>query len=277
MPPCIILKSDGSTIYATRDIAAAVYRKRHYDFFKNIYVVGTPQALHFKQVFACLDKMGMDCAEGCVHVGFGYVRFPDRVLSTRHGDVVLLEDVLKEAVEKTKEIILQSATSKHVEDLDYVSEKIGVGAVLFAFLKNGRERDIIFKLDEVLDFEGESGPYVQYSYARGRSVLRKAKELSLDWSKADLSVLGTDEEYALVKHINNYQAAVRDAVSKHEPSVVTRYVTDLAQYYNKFYNTCNVMKSEDDLKLARLMLTEAAANCIKSALYLSGVDVVEKM
>ncbi len=277
IPPCIILKSDGSTIYATRDIAAAVYRKRHYDFYRNVYVVGTPQALHFKQVFSVIDKMGFDWANQCVHVGFGYVRFPDRVLSTRNGDVVLLEDVLNESIERTREIIETSATSKEIDNIEEAAQKIGVGAVLFAFLKNGRERDIIFKLDEILDFEGESGPYVQYSYARGRSVLRKAKELSLDWSKADLSVLGTDEEYALVKHINNYQTAVRDAVSKHEPSVVTRYVTDLAQYYNKFYNTCNVMKSEDNLKLARLMLTEAAANCIKSALYLIGVDVVEKM
>lgn len=277
MPPCIILKSDGSTIYATRDIAAAVYRKRHYDFFKNIYVVGTPQALHFKQVFACLDKMGMDCAEGCVHVGFGYVRFPDRVLSTRHGDVVLLEDVLKEAVEKTKEIILQSATSKHVEDLDYVSEKIGVGAVLYAFLKNGRERDIIFTWKDMLDFEGESGPYVQYAYARGKSVLRKTAEMGIDYSGADLGLATSDEEYALVMLLNRFQNVVREAAEKYEPCVVTRYVTELAQQFNKFYNNCSIMKAEDSVRDARLKLTEAACICIRSALNLIGVEVVEKM
>ncbi|MBR5501245.1 MAG: arginine--tRNA ligase [Clostridia bacterium] len=277
MPPCIILKSDGSTIYATRDIAAAVYRKRHYDFFKNIYVVGTPQALHFKQVFACLDKMGMDCAEGCVHVGFGYVRFPDRVLSTRHGDVVLLEDVLKEAVEKTKEIILQSATSKHVEDLDYVSEKIGVGAVLYAFLKNGRERDIIFTWKDMLDFEGESGPYVQYAYARGKSVLRKTAEMGIDYSGADLGLATSDEEYALVMLLNRFQNVVREAAEKYEPCVVTRYVTELAQQFNKFYNNCSIMKAEDNVRDARLKLTEAACICIRSALNLIGVEVVEKM
>ncbi len=277
MPPCIILKSDGSTIYATRDIAAAVYRKRHYDFFKNIYVVGTPQALHFKQVFACLDKMGMDCADGCVHVGFGYVRFPDRVLSTRHGDVVLLEDVLKEAVEKTKEIILQSATSKHVEDLDYVSEKIGVGAVLYAFLKNGRERDIIFTWKDMLDFEGESGPYVQYAYARGKSVLRKTQEMGIDYSGADLSLATSDEEYALVMLLNRFQSVVREASEKYEPCVVTRYVTELAQQFNKFYNNCSIMKAEDNVRDARLKLTEAACICIRSALHLIGVEVVEKM
>lgn len=277
MPPCIILKSDGSTIYATRDIAAAVYRKRHYDFFKNIYVVGTPQALHFKQVFSCLDKMGMDCADGCVHVGFGYVRFPDRVLSTRHGDVVLLEDVLKEAVEKTREIILQSATSKHVEDLDYVSEKIGVGAVLYAFLKNGRERDIIFTWKDMLDFEGESGPYVQYAYARGKSVLRKTAEMGIDYTNADLSLATSDEEYALVMLLNRFQNIVREAAEKYEPCVVTRYVTELAQQFNKFYNNCSIMKAEDNVRDARLKLTEAACVCIRSALHLIGVEVVEKM
>ncbi len=277
MPPCIILKSDGSTIYATRDIAAAVYRKRHYDFYKNIYVVGTPQALHFKQVFSVIDKMGFDWSNSCVHVGFGYVRFPDRVISTRHGDVVLLEDVINEAIDKTKEIIVNSPTGKVVDDIDHVSEKIGIGAVLYAFLKNGRERDIIFTWEDMLDFEGESGPYVQYSYARGRSVLRKAAELNIDWQDANLSLLDSDEEFALVKHLNNFQSVVRDAANKYEPSVVTRYVTDLAQLFNKFYNTCNIMKSEDDIRKARLMLTEAAATCIKSALHLIGVDVVEKM
>ncbi len=277
MPPCIILKSDGSTIYATRDIAAAVYRKRHYDFFKNIYVVGTPQALHFKQVFACLDKMGFDCAKDCVHVGFGYVRFPDRVLSTRHGDVVLLEDVLKEAVEKTKEIILQSATSKHVEDLDYVSEKIGVGAVLYAFLKNGRERDIIFTWKDMLDFEGESGPYVQYAYARGKSVLRKTAEMGIDYTNGDLSLATSDEEYALVMLLNRFQSVVREAAEKYEPCVVTRYVTELAQQFNKFYNNCAIMKAADGVRDARLKLTEAACLCIRAALHLIGVEVVEKM
>ena len=130
LPPCIILKSDGTTIYATRDLAAAIYRKRTYDFYKNIYVVGTPQALHFKQIFSVLDKMGYEWAKDCVHVGFGYVRFPDKVLSTRHGDVVFLEDVLRESIEKTKEVIENSPTSKNIEGLEEVAEKIGVGAIL---------------------------------------------------------------------------------------------------------------------------------------------------
>lgn len=277
LPPCIILKSDGTTIYATRDLAAAIYRKRTYDFYKNIYVVGTPQALHFKQIFSVLDKMGYEWAKDCVHVGFGYVRFPDKVLSTRHGDVVFLEDVLRESIEKTKEVIENSPTSKNIEDLEEVAEKIGVGAILYSFLKNGREKDIVFTWKDILDFEGESGPYVQYAYARGKSILRKAVESGIDYSDADLSQVEGSEEFELVKLINSYADVVRDAALKYEPCCVTRFVTDLAQSFNKFYNTCNIMKSEPGLREARLMLTEAACICIKSALYLIGVRVVEKM
>lgn len=277
IPPCIILKSDGTTIYATRDIAAAVYRKNHYDFYKNIYVVGTPQALHFKQVFGTLEKMGKDWAKNCVHVGFGYVRFPDKSMSTRHGDVIFLEDVLNEAVAKTKVIIQESTTCKVLDDVDEVARKIGVGAVLFAFLKNGRERDIIFTWDDMLDFEGESGPYVQYSYARGKSILRKATESGISYEDADLRLLMGNEEFALIKLIQRFNDAVREAANKYEPSVVTRYITDLAQQFNKFYNNCSIMKSEGELQKARLALTEAACSCLKAGLELIGVEVVEQM
>ena len=277
MPPCIILKSDGTTIYATRDIAAAIYRKRHYDFYKNIYVVGTPQTLHFKQVFGALKKMGFEWADDCVHVGFGYVRFPDKAMSTRHGDVVLLEDVLNEAIAKTKDIITQSPTSKDLDNADLVAEKVGIGAVLYTFLKSSRERDIIFTWKDILDFEGESGPYVQYAYARGRSVLSKADELGIDYENGDGSLLTSDEEYALIRMLTKLQDTVREAGERFEPSIVTRYVTDLAQQFNKFYNTCSVMKAEDELRKARLKLTACTAQCIKTALRLIGVDVVEKM
>ncbi|MBO4327755.1 MAG: arginine--tRNA ligase [Clostridia bacterium] len=277
MPPCIILKSDGTTIYATRDIAAALYRKRHYDFYKNVYVVGTPQTLHFKQVFGTLKKMGFDWADDCTHVGFGYVRFPDKAMSTRHGDVVLLEDVLTEAIAKTKDIITQSPTSKDLDNTDAVAEKVGIGAVLYTFLKNSRERDIIFTWKDILDFEGESGPYVQYAYARGRSVLSKAEEAGIDHASGDAGLLTSDEEYTLVRMLAGFRDAVRDAAERFEPSIVTRYVTDLAQQFNKFYNTCAIMKAEDELRKARLRLTACTAECIKTALWLIGVDVVEKM
>ena len=277
IPPCIILKSDGTTIYATRDITAAIYRKNHYDFDKNIYVVGIPQTLHFQQVFGTLEKMGYSWAKDCIHVGFGYVRFPDKSMSTRHGDVVLLEDVLKEAVSKTKAIIQESPTCKIIDDIDEVSRKIGVGAVLFAFLKNGRERDIIFTWKDMLDFEGESGPYAQYSYARGKSILRKANETGIDYKNPDYSLLTSNEEFALIKLLNHYGEAIRDAADKYEPCIVTRYIIDLAQQFNKFYNNCNIMKSEGELQKARLGLVAASCQCLKSALNLIGVEVVEKM
>ncbi|MBQ3847516.1 MAG: arginine--tRNA ligase [Clostridia bacterium] len=275
LPPCIILKSDGSTIYATRDVAAAIYRKRTYDFYKNIYVVGIPQALHFKQVFSIIEKMGFDWADSCVHVGFGYVRFPDRVLSTRHGDVVLLEDVLNESIAKTKEIIEKS--NSDIENIDEVSEKIGIGAILYTFLKNGREKDIIFTWDDILDFEGESGPYVQYTYARGRSILRKARAEGVNYENADLSLLTGDSEYKIVKMLAGFGKAIQSAADKNEPCQITRYITDVAQEFNKFYNNCNIMKSEEGLRDARLALTESACICIKKALGLLGIETVERM
>lgn len=277
IPPCIILKSDGTTIYATRDIAAAVYRKAHYDFYKNIYVVGIPQTLHFQQVFGTLEKMGKTWASDCVHVGFGYVRFPDKSMSTRHGDVVLLEDVLKEAVSKTKAIIQESSTCKILENVDEVARKIGVGAVLFAFLKNGRERDIIFTWKDMLDFEGESGPYAQYSYARGKSILRKADEAGIDYQAPDFGLLTSAEEFALIKLLNRYSNAIHEAAEKYEPCIVTRYIIDLAQQFNKFYNHCNIMKTEGELQKARLGLVAASCQCLQSALNLIGVEVVEQM
>lgn len=275
MPPCIILKSDGTTIYATRDIAAAVYRKRHYDFYKNIYVVGTPQTLHFKQVFSVIDKMGFDWADNCVHVDFGYVRFPDKSMSTRHGDVILLEDLLNMSIAKTKEIISASSTSKDLDNIDELAQKIGVGAVIFAFLKNSRERDIIFTWDDILDFEGESGPYVQYAYARGKSILRKAAETQAD--SDDSAYEPTNEEFELAKILNDYSNVVKDAASKNQPCIITRYTLAVASAFNKFYNTCNIMKSTGVARAKRLELTEAMCSVIRSALYLIGVDVVEKM
>ncbi len=274
IPPCIILKSDGATIYATRDIAAALYRKRTYDFYKNIYVVGIPQALHFKQIFAVMKKAGWDWADGCEHVGFGLVKFPDKKLSTRHGDVVFLEDVLNESIQKTLEIITQN--SPEMESKEEVAKKIGIGAILYAFLKNSREKDIIFSWDSMLDFEGESAPYVQYSYARGRSILRRSGETT---GKADFSQVTSDEEYALVTQLNAYRDAVIDAADKNEPFYVNRYVTNLSRLFNKFYNNCPILKEDvaPEVRNARLALVKASCEVIKSALGLLGIETVETM
>lgn len=274
VPPCIILKSDGATIYATRDIAAALYRKREYDFEKNIYVVGTPQALHFKQIFAVIKKAGFDWADNCTHVGFGLVKFPDKKLSTRHGDVVFLEDVLNESIQKTLDIITNN--NPDMENKEEVATKIGIGAILYTFLKNSREKDIVFSWDSMLDFEGESAPYVQYSYARGRSILRRCE---IDYSEADFSLATSDEEYELVKQINMFGSAISDAAAKNEPFYINRYVTNLARCFNKFYNNYPILKSDvdDETKKARLALVDATTQVIKSALLLLGIETVESM
>lgn len=275
MPPCIILKSNGATIYATRDIAAALYRHRTYNFHKNIYVVGTPQALHFKQFFTVMKKAGWDWANDCVHVGFGLVRFGGKNLSTRHGDVVFLEDVLNESIDKTREII--DSNNSNVEDKDDAAKKIGIGAVLYTFLKNSREKDIDLSWDTMLDFDGESGPYCQYGYARGRSILRRAE--SIDYSDADLSKATSDEEYSLIKQIAAFGNAVSDAADKNEPFYINRYVTNLTKAFNKFYNTHPILKDDvdEETKKARLAIVEASTQVIKTALYLLGIETVESM
>ena len=203
MPPCIVLKGDGASIYATRDLAAAMYRKKTYDFYKSIYVVGSPQALHFKQVFKVLELAGHEWSKDCVHVGFGLVKFADRKLSTRNGAIVLLDDLLREAVEKTIEVINEK--NPELENKEEVAKKIGVGAVIFTYLKNSREKDIVFDWKEILSFEGETGPYVQYSYARAKSILNKGNECK---GTVDYSKLSSKEEFELVKSIANFNNAI---------------------------------------------------------------------
>lgn len=272
MPPCIVLKADGASIYATRDLAAAMYRKKTYDFHKCVYVVGTPQALHFKQVFKVLELAGHEWANDCVHVGFGLVKFADRKLSTRDGSIVLLDDLLREAVEKTMEAIKDK---DEIKDKEEVAKKIGVGAVIFTYLKNSREKDIVFDWKEILSFEGETGPYVQYAYARGNSILSRAGEVSGD---IDYSKLSSKEEFELVKTLGNFNNVITLALDKLEPSILTRYVIEVAKGFNKFYNAHSVLNLEDEeLKNARLNLVKASLQVIKNGLELLGIGVVEKM
>ena len=275
IPPCIILKSDGATIYATRDIAAALYRHRTYNFDKNIYVVGLPQSLHFKQIFETMKRAGWEWSKDCTHVGFGLVKLPGKNMSTRHGDVVFLEDVLNESIEKTRSIIENNGSD--VADIDDVSKKIGIGAVLYTFLKNSREKDIVFSWDTMLDFDGESAPYCMYGYARGKSILRRAG--GIDFGNADMAKAVSDDAYTLVKFINEFGDAVKDAAEKNEPFYVNRYVTGLVKAFNKFYNTNPIMRDEVDLetKKARLAIVDATCTVIKSALNLLGIEVVESM
>ncbi|MBN1046029.1 arginine--tRNA ligase [Clostridium botulinum] len=273
MPPCIVLKGDGASIYATRDLAAAMYRKKTYDFYKSIYVVGSPQALHFKQVFKVLELAGHEWANDCVHVGFGLVKFADRKLSTRKGEVVLLDDLIRESVEKTLEVINEK--NPNLENKEEVAKKIGVGAIIFTYLKNSREKDIVFDWKEILSFEGETGPYVQYSYARANSIISRAENIS---SKVDYSKLSSKEEFELVKVLANFNNQIKLATDKLEPSILTRYVIEVAKSFNKFYNAHSVLNLDDEvLKATRLSLVKSSLQVIKNGLELLGIDVVEKM
>lgn len=273
MPPCIVLKADGASIYATRDLAAAMYRKNKYNFDKCIYVVGTPQALHFKQVFKVLELAGHEWANDCVHVGFGLVKFADRKLSTRKGEVILLDDLIRESVDKTLEVINEK--NPNLENKEEVAKKIGVGAVVFTYLKNSREKDIVFDWKEMLSFEGETGPYVQYSYARANSILTRAGEIN---ETADFTKLNSKEEFELVKTLENFNKNIHLAIEKLEPSIVTRYVIEVAKTFNKFYNNHSVLNLEDkSLMAARLLLVKSTCQVIKNGLELIGIEVVEKM
>ena len=273
MPPCIVLKGDGASIYATRDLAAAMYRKKNYDFYKSIYVVGTPQALHFKQVFKVLELAGNSWAKDCVHVGFGLVKFADRKLSTRKGEVVLLDDLLRESIDKTSEIINEK--NPDLANKEEVAKKIGVGAVIFTYLRNSREKDIVFDWKEILSFEGETGPYVQYAYARANSILRRAENVS---GVVDYSKINSKEEFELVKTLAGFNSQILLALDKLEPSILTRYVIDVSKAFNKFYNSHSVLNLEDeDLKKTRLKLVQASCIVIKNGLELLGIEVVEEM
>ncbi|MBX4258798.1 arginine--tRNA ligase [Clostridium estertheticum] len=279
IPPCIIKKSDGATIYATRDLAAATYRKKTYDFHKNIYVVGKDQALHFKQVFTTLKLMGNKWADDCVHVPFGTVRFADKKLSTRKGDVIFLDDLLNQAVAKTLEVINEK--NPELENKEDVAKKVGIGAIVFTYLKNHRERDIVFNWEEMLSFDGETGPYVQYTYARAKSILRKVEETSKNNEndvELDYDKLNSKEEFELVKQLEGFQKSILFAIDKLEPSMVTRYVIDVAKAFNKFYNQYNISNLKDEAdKKAKIKMVEATCQVIKNALGLIGIEVVDRM
>ena len=273
LPPAIIIKSNGSSAYITRDIATAINRKKVYDFDKNLYVVATQQNLHFQQLFAILKLMGYDFYDDCKHIPFGMVSLKDQTLSTRKGQVVFLEDVLNKAVDKTKEI-MESRDNK-IENVEEVAEIVGIGAVKFQELYNNRIKDYVFDWDEVLNFDGETGPYVQYTYARAKSVLRKAdfKE------KTEISFdnITSDEEFALVKALGNFKDVVAKAAEKYEPSLITRHLTEIAKNFNKFYNACQINVEDGKIKEERLALSYATSIVIKTGLGLLGIKTVEQM
>lgn len=285
LPPCIILKSDGTTIYASRDIASVLYRWNTYHFYKNIYVVGSPQALHFRQVFSVLDKAGYDFAGDCIHVGFGLVKFADMKFSTREGNIVVLEDLLDESIAKTYEIIKANALTRGTdmsdEEIRDISVKVGIGSVIYTYVKAGRERDIIFSWEEMLDFEGDTAAYLIYTYARTRSILRKAKEQGAASASAGedcLALLNSEDEYDVARLICDFPDAIRKAQNSNEPFMVARQTSQLARAFNRFYNNSSILSGTDEAqKRARLALCEGVCTAISIGTNLLGIDVVERM
>lgn len=273
LPPAIIIKSNGSSAYITRDIATAINRKKVYDFDKNLYVVATQQNLHFQQLFAILKLMGYGFYDDCKHIPFGMVSLKDQTLSTRKGQVVFLEDVLNKAVDKTKEI-MESRDNK-IENVEEVAEIVGIGAVKFQELYNNRIKDYVFDWDEVLNFDGETGPYVQYTYARAKSVLRKAD--FKENTEISFENITSDEEFALVKALGNFKEVVAKAAEKYEPSLITRHLTEIAKNFNKFYNACQINVEDEKIKEERLALTYATSIVVKTGLGLLGIKTVEQM
>ena len=271
MPPCLILKRDGSSLYPTRDIAAAYDRKQLYDFDKCIYVTSTQQILHFKQWYKVVELMGYDWHDKLVHVPYGTVSINGAKLATRTGNVVLLKDLFEAAVDKVKGIMEEK--NPNLENKEAVAEAIGVGAIVFYYLTNNRIKDINFSLEEALSFEGNTGPYVQYTYARACSVLSRAGEV------ADAPVqITTEEEAALVKTLCRFGERVCSAIADYEPSYITRFILDVASAFNRFYHNCTILGSDDPaVRASRVKLTEATKIVLGNAFDLICLSKTEKV
>lgn len=273
MPPCIILRSDGASLYATRDLAAAFYRKNTYDFDQCLYVVAYQQNLHFKQIFKVLELLGKPWHKDMVHVAYGMVSLEEGSMSTRRGKVVWLEDVIAKCIEKCSTVINEK--NPNLENKEKVARDVGVGAVIFGALSNNKIKDIVFSYDRVLNFDGETGPYVQYTAARCSGVLAKSN-ISFD----DFTLPSSLEscEYDLIAQLSAFPQTVVASKDKLEPSFITRYAIELAKLYNKFYFECKILTAEDQNTVKfRLALTKAVRITLENALALLGISAPERM
>lgn len=272
LPPALILKSDGSSLYVTRDIAAAEYRKKTYDPYRSLYVVAYQQDLHFKQLFSILKKMGDGRADGLEHVSFGMVSLEDGTIKTRSGNVITLEEVLNRAVAKTRDVIEQKNPS--LEDKDAAAEQIGVGAVLFSALSQSRIKDVVFTFDKVLNFDGETGPYIMYTHTRCASVLSRAEKNPLP---PDFSALDNDQALAVAKEIAAFPEAVKAAADKCEPFYIARSLLKLSHAFNRYYYDHRILDRDIEGTNARVALTKAVKNTLAAGLSLLGMAAPERM
>lgn len=272
MTPCLILKRDGSTLYPTRDIAAAVYRKETYDFEKMIYVTSAGQSLHFAQWFKVVELMGYEWFDKLIHVPYGTVSINGEKLATRTGNVILLRDLFAQAIAKVESIMEEK--NPDLEDKAKISEEVGVGAIVFYYLSNNRIRDINFMMEDALSFEGNTGPYVQYTYARTCSVLAKSPIIN---ENTELNVTA-EEETSLLKTLSRFEEVVREAIDAYEPSVVTRYILDVAGAYNRFYHNCSILGAEDEsVRNTRIAITKAVNTVLGNAFGLICLAKTEKI
>lgn len=275
LPPCLIKKSDGATLYATRDLAAAYYRHETYDFAKAIYAVGGEQRLHFQQLFKVLQKMGFEWAHEMYHVPFGMMLKDGKKMSTRKGKVVLLEEVLAQAIDDVKKVIEEKNPS--LANKDEIARQVGVGAVMFHDLKNFRLNDINFSWEEMLTFEGETGPYVQYTHARACSLLRKGNYQPTSQVQLAQGALDSKEAWAVITALSQFPVIVERAAAQFDPSFIGKFVIDLAQLFNKFYANVRILAEEEDVKQTRLQLVDAVVTVLAEGLRLLGLKAPEEM
>ena len=278
MPPCIILKSNGSTIYATRDLAAILYRAREYDFEKALYVTGSEQILHFKQVFEVAKYLVDEkYQKGLIHIPYGMIRLKTGKMSTREGTIVYVDELINEAISKAKAIIKEK--NANLDDIDSTAKIIGIGALTFNYLKTSKIKDIIFDLDEALRFDGETGPYVHYTYVRILSVIKKSgiDVQMYDFSNVDFNLLSNKEEVSLIKKLGEFEEILYNAAIENEPYILSRYLIDVATMYSRFYNECHVIVEDKKLMEARILLCYATGIVIKKGLKILGISCPDKM
>ncbi len=275
LPPVMLRKKDGATLYITRDLAAAIYRKKTFDFALSLYVVGAEQTLHFQQLFKVLELLGFEWAKDCVHVPFGLIRFKEGKMSTRAGKIILLEEVLKRSIDMAREIIEEK--NPDLTDKESAAKAVGLGAIRFGDLSNDRIKNVEFDWEKVLDFSGETAAYIQYAHARICSILRKAGSDYKQWSDQAASLLVKEEEAILIKTLAVLPEKIIAAAEVYRPSILARYLVDVAREFNRFYHNCPVLSSEGDLQHGRLLLIEATRQVIANGLALLGIETPEEM